>query len=301
MHLAKFVAITVLFVVITISDVYCCTKKPTKPHWGYGRHAQDKWPGSCNTGKRQSPVDINTTAVVNVHYDNVMWTNNETSFGSVTLKNNGHGFSVTSDNMGKMRLHGAGLEAEYVLAQFHYHWGPTRKTTRSAERPPNKGSEHLVNGFQYSAELHLVHFHADFRNVSDALQSGRGDALAVVGVLLAREERPSRGLEWILLEAVKRVHNDNAMTQADFSSFKIGDLVPGDLTRFWRYNGSLTTPDCNEQVIWTVLEKEATISGQLLDCFNHVRDAKDHQLHYIARDPKQLFGRKVEYNMDTKH
>jgi len=326
MHLAKFLTITVLFIVLTISDVYSGDTKRDRraaEHWTYGRQAQDKWAGSCNTGKRQSPIDINTNDVVNVHYDDVMWSGNATTFGDVTLKNSGHGFSVSGKNMGKMRLHGAGLEAEYVLAQFHYHWGPTptdrvpfsyslrrhdhdkeerpNKTKRSAERLPNQGSEHLVDGFQHPAELHLVHFHSDFRNLSHALQSGRGDALAVVGVLLEREEGQARGFETNLLEAVNKVHKIGATAQADFSSVKIGDLVPSDLTHFWRYDGSLTTPDCNEQVIWTVLEEEATISGELLDCFNRLQDSGGHNLNYTGRDPEQLFGRMVEYNMGTEH
>lgn len=37
-------------------------------------------------------------------------------------------------------------------------------------------------------------------------------------------------------------------------------LFPEETDTFFRYLGSLTTPACNEGVIWTVLEKPAPIS-----------------------------------------
>uniref|UniRef100_A0A3Q3VTJ4 Alpha-carbonic anhydrase domain-containing protein n=1 Tax=Mola mola TaxID=94237 RepID=A0A3Q3VTJ4_MOLML len=51
------------------------------------------------------------------------------------------------------------------------------------------------------------------------------------------------------------------------SSFSIDDLIGNvDLTKFYRYMGSLTTPSCNEAVVWTVFQQPINISKNLVSC-----------------------------------
>ncbi|CAF3887280.1 unnamed protein product, partial [Rotaria sp. Silwood1] len=35
--------------------------------------------------------------------------------------------------------------------------------------------------------------------------------------------------------------------------------MQSDLTQFWRYEGSLTTPECDENVIWTIFRRPILI------------------------------------------
>lgn len=49
------------------------------------------------------------------------------------------------------------------------------------------------------------------------------------------------------------------------STFTIGDLLGNvSLTKFYRYMGSLTTPDCNEAVVWTVFQEPINIHKTLV-------------------------------------
>ena len=45
--------------------------------------------------------------------------------------------------------------------------------------------------------------------------------------------------------------------------FSLLDLLPEERNKFWRYNGSLTTPDCNEIVIWTVFKVRFWVTESL--------------------------------------
>jgi carbonic anhydrase len=44
-------------------------------------------------------------------------------------------------------------------------------------------------------------------------------------------------------------------------TFKLNDLLPDDVYHFWRYQGSLTTPPCDEVVIWTLFKVIILHSG----------------------------------------
>ncbi len=44
------------------------------------------------------------------------------------------------------------------------------------------------------------------------------------------------------------------------SPITLEDLLPGNTRDFYRYHGSLTTPDCKESVVWTIFNTPIAVS-----------------------------------------
>uniref|UniRef100_A0AAX7T5K8 Alpha-carbonic anhydrase domain-containing protein n=1 Tax=Astatotilapia calliptera TaxID=8154 RepID=A0AAX7T5K8_ASTCA len=53
------------------------------------------------------------------------------------------------------------------------------------------------------------------------------------------------------------------------AGFSLDDLLVGvNRTKYYRYLGSLTTPTCNEAVVWTVFKEPIKVSKDLIDLFS---------------------------------
>lgn len=139
-------------------------------------------------------------------------------------------------------LHNDGrqVRAEYRLGNVSV-FGGREFSLKSAHF--HSPSEHLVDGKSFPAELHLVH--AD----------SQGN-LAVVGVLFALGE-PSPVVQSILDAAPPRGETTDAR-------IPLPAALPPDLS-YYRYNGSKTTPPCDEPVDWYVLRRTMTLSRAQVD------------------------------------
>lgn len=121
-------------------------------HWGYsGEEGPENWGSldkknkACATGKRQSPIDLQTVSsgkFVKITLDY--------QASPATVQNNGHTIQFALTNAGGVVVDGV----RYHLKQFHFH----------------TPSEHALNGKRTVIENHFVH------------QSDKGDYL-VLGVM----------------------------------------------------------------------------------------------------------------------
>ena len=123
----------------------------------------------------------------------------------------------------------------YELQEFHFH------------RP----AEERVDGHQYDMDVQLVHRSADGH-------------VAVIAVLLDQgAAQPVVQAVWnnLPLEKYDPLRADAPLDPAQ--------LLPSD-RRYYTYMGSLTTPPCDEGVLWMVMQKPVSVSAQQVDIFTHL-------------------------------
>ncbi|XP_046384767.1 carbonic anhydrase 2-like [Ischnura elegans] len=227
--------------------------------WGYTAangpstwHAH--WPVAA-TGKRQSPVDIDTRSAdadPSLQKAPIAAEALASSQGpQALLSNTGHGWKVDWNAHPVTELRGGPLgKSTYFLEQFHCHWG----------RDSTMGSEHTVDGVPYAGELHLVHWNkCAFSKFSEAATCDNG--LAVLGIFLkVGKEHPELQKVTSLLSKVKH-RGESAEIEEPVDPTK---LLPSDLS-YWTYLGSLTTPPCCESVTWIVFKEPIEVSEEQLE------------------------------------
>ena len=152
----------------------------------------------------------------------------------ISMDYSGDATSITND--------GKFIRVDYLSGNT-FGVGPRSYQLKSAHF--HTPSEHLIDGERFAAELHLVH------------ENAQGN-LAVVGVLY-RLGSPSPVVQ-AFLDAAPPAGD----TVFDVSRPNAGDYVPDDLSHY-RYDGSRTTPPCDEPVDWYVLRQQPTLSQEQVD------------------------------------
>ncbi|XP_037309895.1 carbonic anhydrase 14 isoform X1 [Pungitius pungitius] len=219
----------------------------------YGLVGQSEWSQyfpACG-GTSQSPVDVVTTQT---KYDPNLIPLTPLGYSQhgnkpFTMYNTGHTVVIELPEWMGIR----GLPWLFTAVQMHLHWG--------SGGPSHGGSEHTINGLSADAELHVVHYNSElYPNVSTAMT--QTDGLAVLGILIVTGEETNTAFSNILNYLSRIRHADQKVF---IPAFDVQTLLPTDLGRYYRYNGSLTTPPCYQSVMWTVFNERVQISkAQLL-------------------------------------
>lgn len=221
-------------------NLRAATPHPDVPRWSYeGAEGPASWGAlspnflTCAEGHRQSPIDIVTTTSASLP-------TLRGNFRPAELRivhhehhadaiNNGHTIQVNYTEGDSLTVG----DTSYVLLQYHFH----------------APSEHMVQGRHFPMEMHLVH-------------KSTSGALAVVGVLI---EQGSHNIAfdpiWSNLPAKKSVESHFEGVQVDVDA-----LLPKNSTSY-RYEGSLTTPPCSEDVKWIVMATPIQLSAEQIGMF----------------------------------
>ncbi|KAI1702458.1 eukaryotic-type carbonic anhydrase domain-containing protein [Ditylenchus destructor] len=224
-------------------------------NWGYGpENGPDKWPNTCHFGQYQSPISIDTKQLVPKNVAALQFGNYNTIF---TINGEHVGTNVLFTGFSDIKdkapyIYGGGLPGKYLLNQFHFHWS----------KHFNNGSEHVVNSVQYPVEIHMVHIREDLTleqayNVTDGV--------AVLGIF------GDFGNESKALEAITP-HFGKLITKGDKAKLSISPntMLPRNVTVFYNYEGSLTTPGCFETVDWLIFHEPVSITPAQLEALRKI-------------------------------
>ncbi|KAJ8364326.1 hypothetical protein SKAU_G00131570 [Synaphobranchus kaupii] len=253
--------------------------------WCYDDHCEyspSHWhmlPDSKCGGDRQSPINIDTKHVTyDQSLNNFTFTNFSNLHSMTYLTNTGHTVECElEDNM--VEIEGGGLNHSYSTKQFHFHWGKIENHSN--------GSEHTVDSKRYPMEMHIVSSRKGL-SVAEAVKDSEG--LAVLGFFIEVTHEKINQKSWETLTSYLSHIIKKDSTVKISSQISIDDLL-GDVDRskYYRYKGSLTTPDCNEAVVWTVFKQPIKVNNELVKLFPSIMGYYD-----VYRPEQKLHSRTVQ-------
>lgn len=163
------------------------------------------------------------------------------------ILNNGHTVQANIPAGSSITVDGI----EFQLKQFHFH----------------TPSENLVHGKSFPMEMHLVHADKDGN-------------LAVVGVMI-QEGKKNAALAKLWAQMPQHADEKNVLN----SIVNPSSLLPKS-QRYYRFDGSLTTPPCSEGVRWLVMKDPISASKEQIEAFAKV-------VHEHNARPVQPVGARV--------
>ncbi|XP_063337904.2 carbonic anhydrase 4-like [Pelmatolapia mariae] len=217
------------------------------------------YPQYCN-GTRQSPINIiSASARPNDNLTEIHFENYNDSSKIDFIENNDNTVRVKLKE--GVNITGGNLSGQYQAVQFHFHWG-------NGSSVP--GSEHTVDGKRYPMELHIVNTKSSYnRNITQAATDSTGIAALSFFIEVMSGNSTGQPESWRNLTSYLASITEKGQNVSIAAGFSLKDLLNGvDLSKYYRYLGSLTTPNCSEAVVWTVFKDPIKVSKDLIDLFS---------------------------------
>nr|CAD7256416.1 unnamed protein product [Timema shepardi] len=257
------------------------SRHPRMKDWPAGQKLWSKQHPECG-GKLQSPIHLVAhkaiplplPALEMVRYHNPLPQ-------PIVFTNNGHSVSVSVNPLEYDQLpmiFGAMLPNMYQLDSFHFHWGSKN----------NQGSEHVLNGIQYPAEMHIIHRNTRYSSVQEAQHFSHG--LTVLAFFFQLRDKVNQALS-PLIDNLPSVRKDGKSIPLNIS-LTLASILPRDKEVYYTYRGSLTTPPCSEAVTWIVFPEAIFLSYYQMKKFRQLSSG-DTQLVDNFRRAQRLGPRKV--------
>lgn len=257
---------------VTLTGCPCSICKPGAAQaaaWSYGEmNGPLKWKGLCQTGTRQSPVNLPIgSAALKVDADMGDFDFAYGTLEKTDVLNTGHGTMQVNFQPGNLAFID---DMELELLQFHFH----------------APSEHAIDGKRYAMEVHLVHKNKATGN------------LAVLGIMM----EPGGLIKNPAVAAAIDSAPDIPMAKRP-ATRPINPLMllpkknkDGSSRTFVHYSGSLTTPPCSEGVDWFVFTNSIKVpDSQILEFMSFVGDGRTYSIN--SRPLQPLNKRQIDYEL----
>ncbi|KAM5215965.1 carbonic anhydrase 4 isoform 2-T2 [Hipposideros larvatus] len=232
----------------------------TESDWCYAIQAKvssdtclgpDKWGGNCQKD-RQSPINIVTTkAQVDPNLGRFSFSGYDKK-KKWTVENNGHTVKMWLGD--GVTVAGGGLASQYRAKELHLHWSKVL----------DAGSEHSLDGEHFAMEMHIVHM-KDTGTSRDEKEDQ--NKIAVLAFLVEAGSKNEGFRPFVeALSDIPRPHMNTTLKE----SISLLDLLPKEekLRCYFRYLGSLTTPSCDEIVVWTVFREPIQLHRDQIFAFS---------------------------------
>ncbi|XP_066603323.1 carbonic anhydrase 2-like isoform X2 [Prorops nasuta] len=248
--------------------------------WSYeGENGPENWPGVCVIGENQSPIDIVTDDLSRADLGRLKFIKYDVQY-EANITNTGHSVQIDLNNNEELVVPRIETTTStYILKQMHFHWP----------------AEHTVDGKHDALEVHFVHYDKQYNNFSEALKHSSG--IVVVASLFELHTHDNHDLTPILEGVVTVTPWVGPSTAIMNLKFMPLVLLPKDHTTYYRYKGSLTTPNCLESVLWFVLTEKLTVSDTQINIFKNLQSSKG-SLSFNNRPIQKTGCRKVQHHLD---
>ncbi|CAG2114998.1 unnamed protein product [Medioppia subpectinata] len=237
---------------------------------------------SCG-GRRQSPININTDKLIKDKSLQLKLIDYDKPFPNLSANNNGHTVAIELDSNRKRPQLSVG-QGLYDLSELHFHWGDNNL----------EGTEHSIDNYFGSAELHFVHYNTLYGNLLNARQNING---VVVLTVISQLSRSENNAIQPIIKALRHITRFNTSAtianQIVFSKF-----LPLNKQLFFTYKGSLTTPPCSESVQWIIYADPIRMSPFQLSQFRRLHKREiNRRIIANTRDIQKRHGREVRVSV----
>lgn len=146
----------------------------------------------------------------------------------------------------------------------------------------------------------MVHYATPYGSYA-AASVAPNDPNAVAILAIFFEISPVNNVALIpITKAIPLVRRFNRSQEIDVTGFlNLKNLLPAHLN-FYRYEGSLTSPDCHENRVWTVFKQPVKISKQQMKQFRTVFDDRGEIIVENHRPLQARNGRPITFYFVTE-
>jgi len=216
----------------------------------------------CNRGRRQSPINVDPTQLLFDPNLRPLQIDKNTVAGYLSNMGQGVVFTVDNTTRPNINLTGGPLSYKYEFHQIALHFGLT----------DHIGSEHTIAGRSFPAELQIFGFNTQlYSTYSEALDSPHGIVALSILIQIGDTAQPEFSL---LMEHLSKSEHHGGPSSSKskravlqpgqeryVAQLSLRQLLP-DTEYYITYEGSSTTPACQETSTWILFNRPLYITRQ---------------------------------------